>query len=1015
MASSPDGAPVGIGYPASAPPQPAPAVTEKKVGAFQVVIQKWSTEDAGSAAAERLVPRFRALNVATTNGGAGGSAGKSDPAAGRGPRDAGAGAARSTKAAQKQSKKAKAKGTNEVRNRTPKSAGFVESRLLNSTLNPKDASNTPATGPVNELDSTAAEPGQADSSRILAAEFPAKTGKDGKAPEPVSEVSTEPPPLEPPRIFTYDFEVTFHRTRVEAWYRYIALSGALASKKWAKSLTPETRHLIAYTIHYLRLNGRQYLLRLHSAVGYTGTWKEYGDLLSKAPLNLFRVRIPNGRLVNETDAALCRVEVGSVLDPTGADYEVDIPRPLGASPIDTLIQHARRVVWEAGGLATAGRLESEFASGFPCQGRVWKDAMKAQDLTISAPTICELRSDLFELHEATRNDAPMRRMRAKYVVLVDTADEEPAADAENEAAQFLARISDVFGPSRLVVSLEELAVRVLPVFQEGSELPFPQKGLLNFLLKHSDEYVVVDRASGVDAPYYMVAKISGFAEPGVEAHETVLEQHQLGAIPAFLRLVEFIGRIVKEKGGSTPLSYLVLSAKAPDSGAKGRLADALLELVGGWEQLCRTLDEAGLFHLAYHEGPNGKPVAIITSPDYAASATPESHQVLELTAEYVQLVEREIAAHLASTLPKRGDLEVRQQVLDTIQRAVRRAWGNGISVFAFGSTANGLGTAHDDLDICIVTEQFGAAAQGPWVNMFALAKILKFCGFSEVVPIAHARVPIVKLKYRTRFGHEIAADVNVNNNVALWNTRLLRTYCLLDPRVRPFLMAVKLWSKRRGVNGSSEGWFSSYSFVLMGLAFLVMRDVVPCLQKAEDARIKRFCETVVPGSAKLPRMRGKNAANGIQPLSVEVDVTFKDYTEFCEPAVVAEGGTRMVPPGLTGMLAMLEEDRRDLRYVSGNTESLASLLRGFFATFSNFDRRHLAVSLRDGGFIPRTGKRFKGDALVVEDPFIEHNTTRNAGERVCAKLMVELRRAANLTMAARSFTEVCEFVERERL
>lgn len=299
--------------------------------------------------------------------------------------------------------------------------------------------------------------------------------------------------------------------------------------------------------------------------------------------------------------------------------------------------------------------------------------------------------------------------------------------------------------------------------------------------------------------------------------------------------------------------------------------------------------------------------------------------------------------------------------------------------------------------------------------MYALAQICRNCGFSEVVAISHARVPIVKIKFFAYGGAEIAADINVNNNVALWNTRLLRTYLLLDPRVRPFLMAVKAWSKRRQVNNPSAGWLSSYSFVLMGLTFLVMRGVVPCLQRVEADRPKQLCQTVVPGSTKVPRnvRKGQRAEVKIQPEAQAVDVTFRDFTEFCGVVkgvgLPSSGGVVLIPPGMTAELRPIEMDLASVKvqHRSTNSEPLAALLHGFFDTYSKFNRRNSAVSLRDGKFIPRSRERFRNDPLVTEDPFIEHNTTRNVSEVACGTLVSEFRRAAEMMAAHMPYWMVC--------
>lgn len=67
----------------------------------------------------------------------------------------------------------------------------------------------------------------------------------------------------------------------------------------------------------------------------------------------------------------------------------------------------------------------------------------------------------------------------------------------------------------------------------------------------------------------------------------------------------------------------------------------------------------------------------------------------------------------------------------------------------------------------------------------------------RVVCVSHAKVPIVKIWDPEL---KLACDMNVNNTLALENTRMIRTYVDIDERVRPLAMIVKYWTKRRVLN-----------------------------------------------------------------------------------------------------------------------------------------------------------------------------------------------------------------------
>lgn len=70
-----------------------------------------------------------------------------------------------------------------------------------------------------------------------------------------------------------------------------------------------------------------------------------------------------------------------------------------------------------------------------------------------------------------------------------------------------------------------------------------------------------------------------------------------------------------------------------------------------------------------------------------------------------------------------------------------------------------------------------------------------------MVCVSTAKVPIVKAWDPEL---NIACDMNVNNTLALENTRMLRTYVGIDERVRPLAIIIKHWTKRRIVNDAGK-------------------------------------------------------------------------------------------------------------------------------------------------------------------------------------------------------------------
>lgn len=66
---------------------------------------------------------------------------------------------------------------------------------------------------------------------------------------------------------------------------------------------------------------------------------------------------------------------------------------------------------------------------------------------------------------------------------------------------------------------------------------------------------------------------------------------------------------------------------------------------------------------------------------------------------------------------------------------------------------------------------------------------------------ASAKVPIVKIWDPEL---KLACDMNVNNPMATENTRMIKTYVQIDPRVRPLAKIIKYWTKRRILNDAGK-------------------------------------------------------------------------------------------------------------------------------------------------------------------------------------------------------------------
>lgn len=97
--------------------------------------------------------------------------------------------------------------------------------------------------------------------------------------------------------------------------------------------------------------------------------------------------------------------------------------------------------------------------------------------------------------------------------------------------------------------------------------------------------------------------------------------------------------------------------------------------------------------------------------------------------------------------------------------------------------------------VCIIADLLAKSEHSMLFVNYQANKITD--GMEKVICVSTAKVPIVKI-WDPELG--LACDMNVNNTLALENTRMIKTYVQIDPRVRPLAMIIKHWTKRRIVN-----------------------------------------------------------------------------------------------------------------------------------------------------------------------------------------------------------------------
>ena len=223
-------------------------------------------------------------------------------------------------------------------------------------------------------------------------------------------------------------------------------------------------------------------------------------------------------------------------------------------------------------------------------------------------------------------------------------------------------------------------------------------------------------------------------------------------------------------------------------------------------------------------------------------------------------------------------------------------------------------------------------------------------------------------------GIGILCDINFSNELAIHNSRLLYFYNICDPRVRPMVLFIKAWAKRRKINSAYSGTLSSYGYALMIIHFLmniVRPPVLPNLQN-------------MISDSPAPR----------RIIDGKWDVTFFDDENAIREHISNGKWTE-------------------------NKDPLGVLLRNFFQYYAQqghqviangFNWTQQVISLRTpGGFLSKESKDWKAAKttlsednvevrqryiFAIEDPFeLDHNVARTVTHNGVVAIRDEFRRA----------------------
>lgn len=156
----------------------------------------------------------------------------------------------------------------------------------------------------------------------------------------------------------------------------------------------------------------------------------------------------------------------------------------------------------------------------------------------------------------------------------------------------------------------------------------------------------------------------------------------------------------------------------------------------------------------------------------------------------------------------------------------------------YGSILNGFGHVDSDLDFALLfdlSDPENSICHRSVVKRIGNSSIRKMRQIEDLQIIVNARVPIIKLKYRTR-SRVYDCDISIENRLAFCNTYLLRLYCTIDNRVAKLGLLIKRFAKLCQICFANQGGMKSYAFNIMIIYFLQKCDppVLPCLHELDE-------------------------------------------------------------------------------------------------------------------------------------------------------------------------------------
>lgn len=312
------------------------------------------------------------------------------------------------------------------------------------------------------------------------------------------------------------------------------------------------------------------------------------------------------------------------------------------------------------------------------------------------------------------------------------------------------------------------------------------------------------------------------------------------------------------------------------------------------------------------------------------------------------LMSQSIIDEMCYLMPRIRDERGKSELRGAIDAAVYKAYGPRLSVRVFGSCASDMETFSSDLDMVLLDEEAPATERYTFMPKDSARRILNRLKAHiyklrmqdlSMIYISQAKVPLIKLQLGDQEG-----DISCSGPSSIFTHRLLMAYSCSDARLKPLILVVKYFCKKRCLGDASSMSLNSLSYTLILIRYLqtLPEPVLPVLFQQQSQRMNR---------------------NG-------------DHEQ---------------------LLDWLEESRE---FVSLNKMSLSELLTGFLRYFLSFNYSRQSVSIRR---LDPTS-RFQHDTpLYIEDPLdAANNIARSLNKVNWGRIRREFEQALALLEGGRA-------------